>query len=62
MLFLFGDNIENGPADIQFTTFWKMVMDQCRNFAYHYRQDGGDATVIYLSYLVDDWLAQHNLK
>ena len=48
MLFLFGDYIENGPADIQSTGFWKMVMEQCRDFAKHYNEDGGDATVIYL--------------
>ena len=48
MLFLFGDNIENGPADIQSTAFWQGVMNQCRDFAEHYNADGGDATVIYL--------------
>ena len=48
MLFLFGDYIENGPEDIQSTGFWKMVLAQCRDFAEHYNQDGGDATVIYL--------------
>ena len=25
-----------------------MVLNQCRDFAEHYNQDGGDATVIYL--------------
>ena len=48
MLFLFGDYIENGPADIQSTGFWRMVLAQCRDFADHYNADGGDATVIYL--------------
>lgn len=48
MLFLFGDNIENGPEDIQSTAFWQGVMNQCRDFAEHYNADGGDATVIYL--------------
>ena len=48
MLFLFGDNIENGPTDIQSTAFWQGVMNQCRDFAEHYNADGGDATVIYL--------------
>ena len=48
MLFLFGDYIENGPADIQSTGFWQMVLAQCRDFAEHYNADGGDATVIYL--------------
>ena len=48
MLFLFGDNIENGPADIESTAFWKRVLDQCRDFAAHYNADGGDATVVHL--------------
>jgi len=48
MLFLFGDYIENGPDDIQSTGFWKMVLQQCRDFAKQYKADGGDATVIYL--------------
>jgi pimeloyl-ACP methyl ester carboxylesterase len=48
MLFLFGDNIENGPEDIQSTGFWRNVMQQCRDFAKQYNADGGDATVIYL--------------
>lgn len=48
MLFLFGDNIMNGPEDIQSTGFWQMVLHQCRDFAEHYNQDGGDATVIHL--------------
>ena len=48
MLFLFGDYIENGPADIQSTGFWQMVLRQCRDFAEHYNTDGGDATVVYL--------------
>lgn len=33
MLFLFGDNIENGPEDIQSTVFWQTVLNQCRDFA-----------------------------
>ena len=48
MLFLFGDYIENGPADIQSTAFWQNVMNQCRDFAAHYNADGGNATVVYL--------------
>lgn len=48
MIFYFGDYIENGPADIKSTAFWKSVLDQCRDFAKHYNEDGGDATVIYL--------------
>ncbi len=48
MIFYFGDYIENGPSDIKSTAFWKSVLDQCRDFAKHYNEDGGDATVIYL--------------
>ena len=48
MIFYFGDYIENGPKDIKSTAFWKSVLDQCRDFAKHYNEDGGDATVIYL--------------
>ena len=48
MIFYFGDYIENGPADIKSTAFWKSVLDQCRDFAKHYNEDGGDATVVYL--------------
>ncbi|MBQ6776585.1 MAG: alpha/beta fold hydrolase [Synergistaceae bacterium] len=48
MIFYFGDYIENGPGDIKSTAFWKSVLDQCRDFARHYSEDGGDATVIYL--------------
>ena len=48
MLFLFGDYIENGPEDIQSTGFWQTVLTQCQDFASHYNEDGGDATVIYL--------------
>ena len=48
MLFLFGDYIESGPADIQSTGFWQMVLSQCRGFAQQYNADGGDATVIHL--------------
>ncbi|MBQ9527348.1 MAG: hypothetical protein IJR68_07030 [Fretibacterium sp.] len=48
MIFYFGDYIENGPADIKSTAFWKSVLDQCRDFAKHYNADGGEATVIYL--------------
>ena len=48
MLFLFGDYIDNGPEDIQSTGFWRMVLNQCRDFAKQYNADGGDAMVIYL--------------
>ena len=43
-----GDYIMNSPEDIQSTGFWQMVLNQCRDFAEHYNQDGGNATVIYL--------------
>ena len=42
----FGDYIDNGPADIMSTAFWKSVRDQALDFAEHYNADGGDATVI----------------
>jgi pimeloyl-ACP methyl ester carboxylesterase len=48
ILFLFGDYIKNGPEDIMSTAFWQGVMNQCIDFANHYNEDGGDATMIYL--------------
>ena len=48
MIFYFGDYIDNGPKDIKSTAFWKSVLEQCRDFAKHYNEDGGDAQVIYL--------------
>lgn len=48
ILFLFGDNIENGPKDIQSTAFWQAVLKMCRDFSAQYNKDGGDARVIYL--------------
>ena len=48
MLFLFGDYIFNGPENIMSTGFWQGVLQQCRDFADHYNQDGGDAIVIHL--------------
>lgn len=48
MVFYFGDYIENGPADIESTKFWKGVLDQCREFAARYTADGGDAAVVHL--------------
>lgn len=48
ILFLFGDNIENGPKDIQSTSFWQAILKMCRDFAAQYNKDGGDAKVIYL--------------
>ena len=48
MMFLFGDYIFNGPENIMSTGFWQGVLQQCRDFADHYNQDGGDAIVIHL--------------
>lgn len=48
ILFLFGDNIENGPTDIQSTGFWQAILKMCRDFSAQYNKDGGDAEVIYL--------------
>lgn len=48
ILFLFGDNIENGPKDIRSTGFWQAILKQCRDYATQYNKDGGDAKVIYL--------------
>lgn len=48
ILFLFGDNIENGPKDIKSTGFWQAVLKMCRDFAAKYNADGGDAKVVYL--------------
>lgn len=48
ILFLFGDNIENGPTDIQSTGFWQAILKMCRDFSTQYNKDGGDAEVIYL--------------
>ena len=48
MIFYFGDYIENGSDDIKSTGFWKSVLEQCRDFAKHYNEEGRDAQVIYL--------------
>lgn len=48
VLFLFGDNIDNGPADIQSTSFWQAIVKMCRDFASSYNADGGNAKVICL--------------
>ena len=48
IVFYFGDYIENGPKDIESTTFWQNVLAQCKQFAEAYTKDGGDATVIEL--------------
>jgi len=48
IVFYFGDYIENGPKDIESTTFWQQVLKQCKEFADAYTKDGGDATVVNL--------------
>ena len=47
----FGDYIDNGPADLMSTGFWKGVRDGAKAFAEQYNADGGDATVIDLPQL-----------
>lgn len=42
----FGDYIDNGPEDIQSTSFWKQVRDGAFQFADKYNADGGDCTVV----------------
>lgn len=42
----FGDYIDNGPADILSTGFWRGVRDGALAFAEQYNADGGDATVV----------------
>ena len=46
VLIYFGDYIDNGPADIHTTSFWRKVRDQALAFAETYRKAGGDAAVI----------------
>ena len=46
IVFYFGDYIDNGPADIMSTSFWKGIRDGAIAFAEQYNADGGDATVI----------------
>ncbi|MDO5387895.1 MAG: alpha/beta fold hydrolase [Clostridia bacterium] len=42
----FGDYIDNGPEDIQSTSFWKQVRDGALEFAEAYNAAGGDCTVV----------------
>lgn len=44
----FGDYIDNGPEDIQSTSFWKTVRDGAVAFAESYNKDGGNCTVVNL--------------
>ena len=48
IIILFGDYIDNGPADIRSTEFWKSVRDGAVGFAESYNAAGGDCTVINL--------------
>lgn len=48
MIIYFGDYIDNGPEDIQSTSFWKAVRDGAARFAEQYNKDGGNCTVINL--------------
>lgn len=48
MIIYFGDYIDNGPSDIQSTSFWKNVRDEAVKFAESYNADGGNCTVINL--------------
>ena len=48
VIILFGDYIDNGPADIMSTDFWKSVRDGAVRFAESYNAAGGDCTVINL--------------
>lgn len=48
MVIYFGDYIDNGPEDIQSTSFWKNVRDAAVAFAESYNKDGGNCTVINL--------------
>lgn len=44
----FGDYIDDGPEDIQSTSFWRTVRDTAVQFAESYNADGGNCTVINL--------------
>ena len=46
VIFYYGDNIDNGPEDIDSTAFWQMSRNSCITFADAYNAAGGDATVI----------------
>ena len=48
VIILFGDYIDNGPADIMSTDFWKSVRDGAVGFAENYNAAGGDCTVVNL--------------
>lgn len=44
----FGDYIDNGPEDIQSTSFWRGIRDTAVEFAESYNADGGNCTVVNL--------------
>ncbi len=46
IIFYYGDNIDNGPEDIDSTAFWQMSRNSCITFADAYNAAGGNATVI----------------
>lgn len=48
MVIYFGDYIDNGPEDIQSTSFWKNMRDTAAAFAQSYNADGGNCTVVNL--------------
>ena len=48
IIIYFGDYIDNGPEDIQSTSFWKGIRDTAVAFAESYNADGGNCTVINL--------------
>ena len=48
IIFYYGDNIDNGPENIDSTAFWQMSRGSCIAFAEAYNAAGGDATVINL--------------
>ncbi|MBR2594057.1 MAG: alpha/beta fold hydrolase [Firmicutes bacterium] len=48
VIFYYGDNIDNGPEDIDSTAFWQMSRNSCITFSDAYNERGGDAKVINL--------------
>ena len=46
VIFYYGDNIDNGPEDIDSTAFWQMSRNTCVAFSEAYNAAGGDAAVI----------------
>lgn len=48
VVFYYGDYIDNGPEDIQSTSFWKGARDSAVAFAEAYNAAGGNCTVVNL--------------